>query len=418
MNDRAHRPAIAFELNGRRYGYPAHPTVVICVDGCEPDYLDRARSAGLLPSLSRAMSEGYAGLAAAVMPTFTNPNNISIVTGAPPSVHGISGNYYLDRATGREIMMTDASLLRSETLLGKFSQAGVATAAVTAKDKLRKALGHGLKGIAFSSERAGDCTLAENGIEGVEDFVGRRAPDTYSADLSLFVLDAGIRLLETRRAELLYLSLSDYVQHKSAPGTAEADAFYAQLDARVGRLMALGATVALTADHGMNDKALPNGDPNVVYLEDAIAGRFGPGLARVICPITDPYVRHHGALGSFARVYVSDKASLDEIARFIGEIAGIELVLSRDDACARFELPPDCEGDLAVVAARGAVIGAKRSDHDLSALGGARLRSHGGLSEQQVPFIVSRRLTRGYAERAAASLRNFDIFDFAINGVA
>src|SRR5262249_41769811 len=287
------------ELNGRRYRKPQRPTVVICVDGCDPEYLERGIPEGVFPTIGSFRRDGFLGTADAVMPTFTNPNNVSIVTGAPPSVHGIAGNYYLDRETGREIMMTDPGLMRSQTILALMADAGVRTAAITAKDKLRKLLGRNLAGICFSSE----CAPPE-----VEVMVGRAKPDMYSADLSLFVLDAGIALCERGEADLLYLSLSDYVQHAHAPGDPEADAFHRAVADRVPRLVELGAAVGLVADHGMNDKARADGRPNVVFLEDELNSRFGPGAARVICPITDPFVRHHGALGSFVRVYAREGA--------------------------------------------------------------------------------------------------------------
>ena len=253
------------ELNGRSYRKPQHPTVVICVDGCDPEYLDRGIPDGVFPTIGSFRRDGYLGTADAAIPTFTNPNNVSIVTGAPPSVHGIAGNYCLDRETGREIMMTDPDLMRSETILSLMAGAGVRTAAITAKDKLRKLLGRNLVGICFSSE----CASPE-----VEEMVGRAKPDMYSADLSLFVLDAGIALLERREADLLYLSLSDYVQHAHPPGDPEADAFHRAIDDRVRRLVELGAVVGLVADHGMNDKALPDGAPNVIFLEDELNKRF------------------------------------------------------------------------------------------------------------------------------------------------
>src|ERR1700680_2799968 len=204
------------ELNGRSYRLPTRPTVVICADGCDPAYLEAGIAAGVSPTVARWREAGHFALAEAAMPTFTNPNNMSIVTGAPPALHGISGNFTLDRDSGAEIMMTDPALLRSETLLALMSQAGITTAAITAKDKLRRMLGRGLRigdnGICFSSEQADRCTLAEHGIADVEALVGRPTPDMYSADLSLYVLDAGIRLVDQGRARLLYLSLSGFLQ--------------------------------------------------------------------------------------------------------------------------------------------------------------------------------------------------------------
>ena len=397
------------ELNGRRYPKPQRPTVVICVDGCDPEYLERGIPDGVFPTIGSFRRTGFLDAADAAVPTFTNPNNVSIVTGAPPSVHGIAGNYYLDRETGREVMMTDERLMRSETILALMAGAGVKTAAITAKDKLRKLLGRNLAGICFSSE----CAPPE-----VEAMVGRAKPDMYSADLSLFVLDAGIALLARREADLLYLSLSDYVQHAHAPGDSVADAFHRAIDDRVGRLVEVGAVVALVADHGMNDKAAPDGTPNVIFLEDALNERFGAATVRVICPITDPFVRHHGALGSFVRVYARRAADLAALMAASAAMPGVALVLDGPEAAGRFEMPLDREADFVVLGDDNTAIGASRAEHDLSGLAGHRLRSHGGLGEQRVPFILSRSLTPEYRHLAETRrLRNFDIFDFALNGV-
>ncbi|MBV8739988.1 MAG: phosphonoacetate hydrolase [Alphaproteobacteria bacterium] len=393
------------ELNGRRYRRPEErPVVVICVDGFDPAYVDQGIADGVLPTIAGFVSRGWRGTADAAMPTFTNPNNVSIVTGAPPAVHGIAGNYYLDRDTGREVMITDDHLLRSETILGLMSQHGVAAAAVTAKDKLRRMLGHRLAGPCFSSEYAD----AE-----VEALVGRARPNMYSADLSLFVLDAGLALLRSGAARLLYLSLSDYVQHGHAPGDPEADTFHQALDERVARFVEAGAVVALTADHGMNDK------PRVVFLEDELSRRFGVGAARVICPITDPFVRHHGALGSFVRVYAREPDDIAAMMAVSAELSGIAGVFERAEAAARFELPFDLEADFVVLGDTATAVGATRAEHDLSGLAGHRLRSHGGEGEQRVPFMLSRPLNAQYRQRAeTCRLRNFDIFDFALNGIA
>ena len=401
--------ANVIELNGRRYHKPKRPTVVICVDGCDPEYLERGIPDGVFPTIGSFRHRGYLGTAAAAMPTFTNPNNVSIVTGAPPSVHGIAGNFYLDRETGREIMMTDERLMRSETILALMAFAGVKTAAITAKDKLRRLLGRNLDGVCFSSECAGP---------EMEAMVGRARPDMYSADLSLFVLDTGIALLKEQAVELLYLSLSDYVQHTHAPGDPTADAFHHAIDERVRGLVELGAVVGLVADHGMNDKALPSGEPNVIFLEDVLNERFGVGTVRVICPITDPFVRHHGALGSFVRGYLRRDVDLSSVIAASAELPGVALSLDGAEAARRFQLPLDREADFVVLGDANTAVGATRAEHDLSGLAGHRLRSHGGLGERQVPFILSRPLTPEYREIATAGrLLNFDIFDFALNGV-
>ena len=399
-------------VNSRSYRLPTVPTVVVCVDGCEPDYLGQAVGTGHMPWLKRALASGTGLIAECVVPTFTNPNNLSIVTGAPPSVHGICGNYLFDTATGTEVMMNDAKWLRAPTLFAALAEAGKSVAIVTAKDKLRSLLGHKMaKGICFSSEKADQATLAENGIENLLQLVGRPLPSVYSADLSEFVFAAGVKLMQTLRPDVMYLSTTDYIQHKHAPGTAGANAFYAMMDGYLGQLDAMGCVIALTADHGMNAKVAMDGTPDVIYLQDWFDAWLGTARARVILPITDPYVVHHGALGSFATVYLPAGADIAGACERLGRVKGMEVVLPREQAAERFELPPDRIGDLVVVSERFTVIGTSAARHDLTALE-VPLRSHGGISEQRVPLIVNRPLPGLDMQRR---LRNFDAFDLALN---
>ncbi|HUX74247.1 MAG TPA: phosphonoacetate hydrolase [Steroidobacteraceae bacterium] len=388
------------------------PLVVVCVDGSEFEYITAAVAAGAAPFLGRLLAgAGTCFIADCVMPSFTNPNNLSIVTGVPPSVHGICGNYFFDVERGEEVMMNDPRYLRAGTILAAFAEAGAKVAVITAKDKLRKLLGHRLKGICFSSEKADQATLAENGIENVLDRVGMPVPSVYSAALSEFVFIAGVRLMQRERPDLMYLSTTDYIQHKAAPGTPAANDFYAMMDRNLALLDELGATIVLTADHGMNAKHGPDGRPNVIYLQDAIDAWIGKGQARVILPITDPYVVHHGALGSFALVYLPSPDAQSAVAERIAALPGIETVLPRAAAAARFELPPDRIGDLVVVSKLDTVIGTSRDRHDLSGLD-VPLRSHGGTSEQKVPLLVNRRVGKQPETRR---WRNFDAFDLGLN---
>jgi len=398
-------------VNGRTYRPATAPVVVACIDGCEYDYITEAVAAGVAPWFASVLETGTARRGDAVVPTFTNPNNLSIVTGVPPSVHGICGNFFYDREADAEVMMNDPRYLRCGTVLAAFAAVGARVAVVTAKDKLRALLGHGLDGICFSAERADQVTLAGNGIADATGLAGMPVPSVYSAALSEFVFAAGAALMDRERPDLMYLSTTDYVQHKEAPGTPAANAFYAMIDRYMARLQAAGAVIGLTADHGMNAKFDAAGNPDVVYLQDVLDARLGAGLARVILPITDPYVVHHGALGSFATVYLAPSVSATAAAALVASLPGIDLALQRDDACARFELPPDRMGDLVVVSSRHVVIGTSLSRHDLSGLD-APLRSHGGISEQQVPLLVNRRLQGVPAD---ARLRNFDIFDLLLN---
>ncbi len=407
-------------LNGVDYLWPQRPVVVVCIDGGDPAYIERGLRDGIIPNIARFVREGFSSVSEGTVPSFTCPNNISLITGAPPAVHGISGNYYLD-ADRQAVVMTGPELLRSRTLLAEFADAGARVVSITAKDKLRCQLGKDLDlsrgNISFSSEKADQCTRAENGIDNVLERFGMPLPDIYSMDLSLFVLEAGIRLLASERPDLMYLSLTDFIQHKHAPGDPVADAFYRRIDECFGHLAELGAIVALTADHGMSDKSRPDGEPNVVFLQDILDESFGAGTTRVICPITDAFVRHHGALGGFVRVWCLDEAvTAEAVIDCVRKIPGVAEALDRAAVCARFNLPPDREGDVAVLAEADVVIGAAAAEHDLSALRDARLRSHGGLSEARVPFIINTPLNDDYAARAARGLKSYQIFDFAING--
>jgi phosphonoacetate hydrolase len=408
MSERSRKETV--EVNGRRYRWPSRPLVVVCVDGCEPDYVTEAIEAGSAPWLASLNGHGTCLTADCVVPSFTNPNNLSIVTGAPPSVHGICGNYFYDRDAGAEVMMNDPKYLRAGTILAAFADAGARVAVITAKDKLRALLGHKLNGICFSAERADKVTRGENGIDDALGLAGMALPSVYSAELSEFVFAAGCALMERERPDIMYLSTTDYVQHKHAPGTPAANAFTGMLDRYLARLDAAGATVVMTADHGMNAKTDAFGRPNIVFLQDILDAAYGENATRVILPITDPYVVHHGALGSFATVYVNARLDMGDVRGRIAGLRGIDVVLSREEACARFELPENRVGDFVVISERLTAIGSRRTRHDLSGLD-APLRSHGGLSEQRVPLIAS----RPAPDLPERRWRNFDAFDLGLN---
>lgn len=290
-------------INERDYVWPSVPAIVICLDGCEPAYLDAAIAAGLMPALDRIKNKGTVRTAHSVIPSFTNPNNLSIATGRPPIIHGICGNYLYDRETGEEVMMNDPKFLRAPTVFKGFYDAGAKVAVVTAKDKLRALLGNGLafddnRAICFSAEKSDVCTKKDNGLDNASAWLGMPVPEVYSADLSEFVFAAGVKLLQEFRPDIMYLTTTDYVQHKYAPGVKEANDFYEMFDKYLAQLDALGAAIVITGDHGMKPKHKDDGSPDVIYAQDLLDEWLGKDAARVILPITDPYVVHHGALGS------------------------------------------------------------------------------------------------------------------------
>lgn len=403
-------------VNGRDYQWPTAPTVVICCDGSEPAYMEKALAKGLMPNLERIIAKGVDLRGQSVIPSFTNPNNLSIVTGQPPKVHGIAGNYFFDRASKQEVMMNDPKYLRAPTIFEAFHRAGAKVAVVTAKDKLRALLGYGLtfsdgKAVCFSSEKADQCTWQDNGIENVLQMVGVPLPEVYSLELSELVFAAGAKLMEKMRPDLMYLSTTDYIQHKYAPDTPGANAFYVMMDRYLGELDKAGAIIVLTADHGMKDKHI-DGEPDVVYLQDLLDDWLGEGRSRVILPITDPYVVHHGALGSFATVYLDKQVDAGEVIEKIKALPLIQTAVSGQEGCAMFDLPTDRLGDIIVVSRDTKVIGTSRNRHDLAALK-EPLRSHGGITEQTIPIIVNRKVSS-----LPAVLHNYDAFAIGLNCAA
>lgn len=404
--------------NDRAYPWPKVPAISICLDGCEPAYLEVAIDKGLMPTLKRMREQGTDRLAHSVIPSFTNPNNLSIATGRPPAVHGICGNYLYNPETGEEVMMNDPRFLRAPTVFKSFFDAGARVAVVTAKDKLRALLGHGLdcssgRAICFSSEKSAATTVVENGIDNASVWLGRPVPEVYSADLSEFVFAAGVKLLREWKPDVMYLTTTDYVQHKYAPEQAEAQSFYKMFDGYLAQLDALGAAIVVTADHGMKPKHLPDGRPAVIYVQDLLDEWLGKDVARIILPITDPYVVHHGALGSFATAYLPAGADRVAVMRQLAAVKGMTVVIDREEAVTRFELPADRIGDIVMICSENLTLGTSEHRHDLAALK-EPLRSHGGLTEQEVPFIVNRKIDLP----AAPVLRNFDAFFYACTAAA
>jgi len=405
-------------INNREYPSILNQTsIVICLDGSQKEYIDEASKLNLTPNLDDIIQKGENLMAHSAIPSFTNPNNISIVTGQPSSVHGICGNFFYTPETGKEVMMNDPQYLRAPTIFEKFYQAGAKIALVTAKDKLRTLLGNGLKfsenrTICFSAEKSDQATKIENGIENVNDWLGMPVPEVYSQDLSEFVMAAGVKLMEEFKPDIMYLSTTDYIQHKYAPGHEVANKFYSMFDKYIGQLDEIGATIIITADHGMKPKSKEDGSPNAIFLQDHLDDKFNKNKTKVILPITDPYVVHHGALGSFATIYLEDKNDLEDVMMEIKKIKDIEVVLNKEEGCSQYNLPKDRMGDIICMSSEFMTIGSSKDKHNLSGLN-EPLRSHGGLHEREVPFIVNKKMPQIDSNK---QLYNYDAFYYAISG--
>ncbi|MGC9221327.1 MAG: alkaline phosphatase family protein [Solirubrobacteraceae bacterium] len=403
--------SVTFNASGRSYQAPTNPVLAICADGWDPEYVDDALNRKLMPRLAETLAGGGTyTLGQDQVPTFTNPNNVTIVTGVSAAVNGVAGNHYRT-ADGEEAQVTDASFLRAPTIHDAAQQAGVPVLCVTAKDKLRRLLASG--GVpAFSAEKAHEQTLTDGTT--VLDLVGAPNPGIYDWQLSVYTVDMALAIARRTGARLVYASLTDFVQHAAAPGEPMSDTFYRAIDGAIGRALDAGFVVGLAADHGMRAKVKADGSPNVRFLDDALTSAGVRG-AHTLCPITDPYVVHHAALGSLAWVHLDDMDELDRARSVLASLPGVEGVLDRDAASIAFELPADRIGDVIVLADGDTVLGKSAAQHDLSALHGA-LRSHGGLHESTVPIIVTHRLRP--EATAGRTLRNRDLHDLLLNGLA
>ena len=404
-------------INHREYPSKVNkPVVVICLDGSQKEYLDTASKSGLTPNLDQIIQNGEFSIAHSAIPSFTNPNNISIVTGQPSAIHGICGNFFYTPSTGEEVMMNDPQYLRAPTIFEKYYQEGFKIAVITAKDKLRSLLGNGLKfednrAICFSSEKSDQTTIQQNGIENVNEWLGMPVPDVYSQGLSEFVMAAGVKILKEFKPDIMYLSTTDFIQHKYEPGHETANKFYQMFDNYIGQLNQNDISLVITADHGMKAKTNDAGEPNAIFLEDYLQEKFPEENFKVILPITDPYVVHHGSLGSFAMVYVENQSIIENVVAEIKKIPAIEEVLNKQDACKTYHLPEDRSGDIVCMSSESYTIGSSIDKHDLSSLK-EPLRSHGGLHEREVPFIInSKKSTLSDQEQ----LYNYDAFYYAIH---
>jgi phosphonoacetate hydrolase len=402
------------QVNGRDYQAPRKPTLVLTVDGGAPAYFDDALARGLMPNLAAILAAGgeyRRGLAE--MPSLTTPNNLSIVTGVTPAVHGIPGNYCrIEDDT--ELVLTDPALVRVTTIHAVLRQVGVPVLMVTAKDKLRRLLGIG--GVpSVSVEKAKGAGLPDYGVEDVEELVGERAPGIYDPEASVYALRIGLAVHRHAAGglDLVYVSLTDRVQHAAAPGDPLADRFHAGVDRLLGEYREEGFLIGITADHGMSAKHRADGTPNVVYLADLLDAGGIAGHS-VILPITDPYVRHHGSLGAFAWVYLP-QGQRQPARRLLAAVPGVEEVYDRAESALIYGHPHDRIGDLSVAADAETALGTREGEHDLSGLHAA-LRSHGGRHEQPVPLIVSEQVSGPLADTFRADgLHSRDLHALLLN---
>lgn len=332
------------------------PIVVICLDGCSWDYIDAAN----MPFLKSSSMNKYTCYS--MVPTVTNINNASILTGEFPEVHGIVGNYYYDKKTGTEKQTNSSSILKCKTLLEKATTEGKKPILITAKDKLRRL---------FESPHVATISSEKPPHEIVEK-VGR-PPGIYTSEVNLWLLDVTNFVIQ-RGYDLVYVSTTDYVSHMYAPKTDEAKAYMEKIDEKISKLIEMNAIFALTSDHGMNKKSLK------VNLQRLLKDR---GIDSLVIPIIkDDYFVHHRNLGGAVYVYLRD-GSLERAKDVLVDQDGVEAVLTSEEAHKELMLPLEGIGDLLVLGTKDVVFG----DASAGIEEEVNLRSHGSKHESVAPAI-------------------------------
>ncbi len=337
-------------------------TIVVMVDGLDPEYLAACHA----PNLDEIARRGFRTQARGMIPTVTNVNNVSLLTGSYPEVHGITSNYLLDREQDTEIYMESGEYIQTQSVFQRAAAQGRRSLLVTAKDKLRRLLSDGAT-VSVSSEQP---------LDWVAGAVGE-PPNIYSLEVNRWVLDAGRYIMSQQEFDVVYLTTTDYAMHTYAPEHPESDRHISLLDEAIGELMALRpeARILVTADHGMSSKT------RMLHLPEALS-RYGI-KARAVPIIKDRYTVHHSNLGGSIYVHLDRSADLAQSLDVLGNLDGVDEAIPREEAARRFHLMEERIGDLMIMGAEDVVFG-DPAEVDLP----PNLRSHGSSYEADVPIIA------------------------------
>ncbi len=366
----------------------AKSTILICIDGFDPEYLEACD----MPNLREIGRLGFSTIGQCMIPSVTNVNNVSILTASYPETHGICSNYWY-RGEGEEGVYTEsADYILAETFLQKAGRLGMDSLLATSKGKLCSLLGQGA-GTAISSEAPPGWLV---------DAVGP-PPEIYSLEVNGWVIDAANYAMSQRPYDIIYITTTDYAMHTYPPGQPRSRQHASILDDAIGRLADAhpDATILLSADHGMSSKT------RMLDLR-AILARYGIS-AMVVPIIKDRYVVHHSNLGGCAYVYLEARRSREAIG-VLSETEGIREVMSREEAASAFRLRLDRIGDLVVTGAEEVVFG-DPAEVELP----AGLRSHGSTTEQDVPIFGYNGDFQGFSFRENRDLGRY-VFERVLTG--
>ena len=337
--------------------------LIICIDAGSHDYL----AASDIPNIRNLADSGFYIYAKAVIPSVTNVNNVSIVTGSFPNAHGITSNYFVNRDTGKGAYIEDNRFLLKPTIFeeAKKSKFADKTALFVTKQKLLRIL-----------EAGTDIALAaEAPPTEYSDAIGPVEP-IYSCEINWWLLRAVHYTLRKHDPDLVYCSTTDWVQHKYAPNEEMSQLHMHKLDRIIGEIVddCPEREIYITADHGMLDKTSAI-DPSQVLCQVNIASTSIP-------IIKDRYEAHHSNLGGAAYVFLKNQTDIESAKQVLTKTQGIEEVYTAIDAAKIFKLHPDRIGDMFVLADKDTVFGVLEAPSKE-----IKVRSHGSRHESYVPII-------------------------------
>ncbi len=360
--------------------------LIATIDGGGVDYFEAAD----IPNIRRMMASGFFVEGSSMIPSVTNVNNVSIVTGEYPCRHGITSNYWYRPETGDGVYMESPEFLMTETVFQRVRPLGMGSVLLTSKDKLKRILEPGTD-LSFS---------AETPPKEIREAVGP-TENIYSAEINHWLFRSLHHVIREYHPDLMYISTTDYIMHKYPPSHEIAIKHLNGIDSILGDILAdyPEIEVYITADHGMNakDKAI---NLKQVLSTAGIASEFVP-------VIKDRYVVHHDNLGGIAYLYLlsdnsskTDKKKLRErAAAVLLTVPEVEEIYTREEAATSFHLLEDRIGDLLVLGTENVVFGEYEDK-----IREVSIRSHGSRYESTVPIT-------GYNSKVESSSfqYNFDV---------
>jgi phosphonoacetate hydrolase len=335
-------------------------TVIICIDGLDPEYLE----AGGMPVLTELSKKGFHKTGRCMMPSVTNVNNVSLVTASYPETHGICSNFWYDTELGDGTYVESGKDILAETMFQRARKLDRTSILVTSKDKLRTLLGDGATFV-VSSEQPPDWVVSGVGP----------SPDIYSLEVNGWAVKSASYIMSKHPANLVYITTTDYAMHTYGPDHPQSQKHLSILDEAIGELVEAhpDITLLVTADHGMSRKS------RMVDLKHILESYH---IRSITIPIIkDRYVVHHANLGGCMYLYVQPR-DLEEALKVIRETPGVEDAIPREEAVARFRLSGERIGDIVVTGEEDVVFG-DVTEVEIP----PNLRTHGSTHEGPVPLI-------------------------------